>query len=326
MPKEIIQPGEIHHVESNYDDADGNILKETYFSPEYVIEHTVVPEPGNCPDAVVAIGPGRTASTAFLGLLMSQAEVHTGYYQPWKTIIRHGLEYGEFVIPGQDQGAEMICAKETLGPFNKAEEFDPVDLLMQAGFPQEKIKAVVLLRDPLATYKSNLKFQGGIDPEILISNIKYTCMLNDKYLALGIPVTALAYELCALGEKPIAAMLSNLGIAYEGVEFDSQALNKASEGGKFVPGESEHPAEWKQIIAPTFSRGCFEFTNNGLPEPEDFTGFKHMPGAQETATEELVKRAEKIKRETNGLYLDFLGHSALQLGVEEDMINFAKVK
>src|SRR3989344_2702057 len=85
-----------------YEGADSHIFRESYFSREFVIANTVLPKDQNdIPDAIVAVGPGRTGSTAFIGLMISQRDVRLGYYQPWKTIIRHGLDYGQFVIPGQ---------------------------------------------------------------------------------------------------------------------------------------------------------------------------------------------------------------------------------
>ncbi|HZP55527.1 MAG TPA: hypothetical protein VFB03_02025 [Candidatus Saccharimonadales bacterium] len=294
--------------------ADHNIAVDYYYSPEYVVENTVLPEdPDDIPEAIVAVSPGRSGSTALIGLMISRPEVSRGYYQPWKTLIRHGAKkYGQFVVPGKSEGVTTIFAKDTLGPFNPAEEFDPVELLLAAGYPPEKIQAIILMRQPLATYKSNLKFSGGIKPETFISNYHFAYGLQQKYSADGIPVVPFAYELTALGQEAINPLLTCLGLSTNGLQFDPQALMPYWQGGKFVPGESADSEENKEIVEPSFGAGTFSYMNGDPLTPADFAGYTDKPGAATSGmtAEQLVEAAAAIETSCGPVYENFVIQSA----------------
>lgn len=287
--------------------ADAHIYREKYFPFAFVVEHTVLPyDIGDCPEALVCVGPGRSGSTALLALMMSHPAVDRGYYQPWKALVRHGLTYGEFVIPGQADGVKRIFAKETLGPFSReAEEFNPVDLLLKSGFPLEKISLIVLMREPLATYASNLKFEGGIDPALLVSNYEFSWGLYKEY-SRKITTIPLAYELASMnGEEVTETLFEKLDLPFQGMAFDPETLKFVSQGGKFVAGEAQHPVEYQEIIEPTFSRGVFQFAGNQAVNLESFAKYASLPGAAQMTREELISTAARVQAGCQSLYEEF---------------------
>ena len=286
-----------------YEGADAHIYKETFYPESFVVENTIVPALDSCPDAVVAYGAGRSGSTGLWALMASQPDVKAAFYQPWKTLLRHGLKYGSFAIPEAD------------GPFNKSEELDPVDLLVQAGYPLEKIKLIPLFRDPLDTFKSNLKFSGGIASEILISNMLFTWELYEKYNG-KIPVIPLAYDLCDFGADVVMGKLfDKLEIPLQSLKFNQTAFRPLDQGGKVSFGEAAEPDEFAEIIAPTIQRGAYGYVNGGTIAVESFVNLVDMPGASHLSEDELIDEAEKIY-EYNQLYEDFYALSATCLGIE----------
>jgi hypothetical protein len=304
----LIRAGETASV---FQGADAHIYREKYFPFDFVVEHTVIPNDiSDCPEAIVCVGPGRSGSTALMALMMSHPAVDRGYYQPWKALVRHGLTYGEFIIPGQADGVKRIFAKETLGPFSKeAEEFDPVDLLLKAGFLLENISLIVLMREPLATYASNLKFEGGIDPALLVSNYQFSWGLYQEY-AGTIPAIPLAYELVSMnGEEAMKGLFERLGLPFQGMTFNPETLEFVSRGGKFVPGEAQHPLEYQEIIEPTFSRGVFQFTGNQAVTLESFAKHASLPGALSMSLEELMETVAKVQTGCQSLYEEFYAFS-----------------
>ena len=198
------QNGEKNMTTPIFSGADAHIYRTKYYSQHFVVDNTILLDPDSCPEVIVVFGPGRSCTTALLAWLLSNPMIHLGYYQPQKTLIRHGLSYGPFIIPGKNQGIDRIVIKDTLGPFSlEYEEFDPIDLLVRAGVPLEKITLILIMREPLATLKSNHKFEGGISSEMLISNIQYTWMLYEKYQG-QIPVISMANGLVGDEKASIA--------------------------------------------------------------------------------------------------------------------------
>ena len=307
--------------ETKYGGADAHIYTEKYYPPGFVVDNTVLPKcKCDIPIMIVGVGPGRVASTALALLMASQNGIALSYYQPWKTLIRHGLDYGQFCVPELPNGA--VFAKETLGPFNEAEQFDPVELLLKAGYPPEKIHPIVFLRDPLAVYKSNLKFEGGIAPQMLVDNILFAHGLYERYLRQGLPAIPFAYELAALGEDAFIPLFGHLGIPFDGLEFDSLAVQPYTSGGKFVPAEAAHPAEWAEIVKPVIDAGKFQYMDSAPIYSENFFDYGNMPGVN-MPVEGLVSAARFIDSECSSVYEQFLLASAQYLGLTDKLVKLS---
>jgi|GEM_PF-3016907 len=304
---------------TQYAGADAHIFKtkDQLCTQKFVVEHTILPKTSegeidieNLPTIIVSAGPGRSGSTGFAGLMASHPHIQQSYYQPWKSLIRHGDKYGDLVIPSKEEGVSTVFAKETFGPFHEEEEFDPVDLLIQAGYPPEKIVFLPLIRDPLATYNSNMKFEGEIQADILISNILYTIELYHKYKdhpSIG-GVIPIAYDLSDGQEEALVHnMMTILGLEPAGTQFDHTSLLPVWDGGCFVPFESIEPEEHAEITGPTFAKDAFVYKTKCLTL-EEFPMISGKNGAH-------LGQATQIYEETIGAYMQFLQQSAAALEV-----------
>lgn len=115
--------------------------------------------PRDCPDIIVAVGPCRSGTTAQLRVF-AQASVDA-YYQPIKAILRD-LEHGKessFTIP-----RSTLFIKETVGPYTQDEStLDPVQILLEAGVPKERLHVVAMMREPLATIASWMRVSAAVE-------------------------------------------------------------------------------------------------------------------------------------------------------------------
>lgn len=120
-------------------------------SVERISSHVKIPLVGSLPRILLAVAPCRSGTT--VQLRMFSAMGIPSYYQPLKAIMRReaqGME-GEFEIPQED----TIFIKETLGPYSHAEfTFNPLEVLLQAGYPKDKITLLIEMREPLSTLTS----------------------------------------------------------------------------------------------------------------------------------------------------------------------------
>lgn len=296
--------------------ADANIKKDFYHDTGFVLENTILPEnKEKLPRLVVGMGPGRVGSTALVALMASHYLNIGSYYQAQKSLIRHGLDYGKFVIPEAEDEQQFVFVKDTSGPFDKqAEEFDPVGLLIQAGYPQELITFIPLLRNPLDIFKSNFKFEGGILPGMLVSNYLHTVNLYAKYSESAVKTIPLAYDLPGkvyreqgvnIGvEQVVEGLFKSIGLPYKGIAFDQQKLMPVGQGGVVHLGEALHPDEYSEIVGPTFKRGEYGYNIQKHAEPQDFTKISNPKNR------DLVWEAQQINHELGHVYQQFLDISA----------------
>lgn len=119
-------------------------------SVDMISAHVKLPV-GNLPRILMAVAPCRSGTT--VQLRMFSAAGIPSYYQPLKAIMRREAQgmKGDFEIPQGD----TIFIKETLGPYSHAEStFNPLDVLLKAGYPKSKIALLTELREPLSTLTS----------------------------------------------------------------------------------------------------------------------------------------------------------------------------
>jgi hypothetical protein len=120
-------------------------------SVDMISSHVKFPLVGSLPRIILAVAPCRSGTT--VQLRMFSAVGIPSYYQPLKAIMRReaqGIE-GDFEIPQED----TIFIKETLGPYSHAEStFNPLEVLLQAGYPKDKVTLLIEMREPLSTLTS----------------------------------------------------------------------------------------------------------------------------------------------------------------------------
>lgn len=151
---------------------------------------------GECPEIVVAVGPCRSGTTVYLRVF-GQSGIQS-WYQPLKSILRGYLHHNDihFTIPE----TKRLFIKETLGAYIKNEAlYDPIEVLLLAGVPKEKIRLLSLIREPYATISSWIEqFSQFSEREDLVEIclLSYESVYNIKRNAesLGIHSTTFVYE------------------------------------------------------------------------------------------------------------------------------------
>jgi hypothetical protein len=94
------------------------------------------------------------------------------YYQPLKMMLRH-LFVSKPATPwiiANAQDEPHIFSKETAGPYVVAESlFNPLRLLVEAGYPAERLHVIMLDREPASSLASWLDKMSGCVPELTMS-------------------------------------------------------------------------------------------------------------------------------------------------------------
>lgn len=120
--------------------------------------------PDGLPHIILCWSKCRAGSTAFANLF-GRAGIPADY-QPLKALFRFRLANEEMPEFDLAEDAPTVCIKETSGPYTIAEcLFNPLSVLLEAGYPAKRISLVVLERDPLATLDSWLRKWGERLPD-----------------------------------------------------------------------------------------------------------------------------------------------------------------
>lgn len=115
------------------------------------------------PKIILVCGAARSGTTA-LSHIFIRAGVES-HMQPIKSMIRahhHGEEIKPWVIEG-DEG-RTILSKETLGANEDCEFFNPIRVLVELGYPRERILPVLIVREPHQNIASWHDLWRGVDP------------------------------------------------------------------------------------------------------------------------------------------------------------------
>jgi hypothetical protein len=159
------------------------------------------------------------------------------YYQPVKGILRHAL-VGSAGVPwnvplAADQ--PQIFSKETAGPYVLAESlFNPLQSLIEAGYPANRLHAIILDRDPAGSLASWLdKWSDRASQNTLVYNY-VAAVLNavriESYAQQhGIPVTHYVYEACKEAVFTVRMLFERLGLADGFTEDAVTAWNEMGE-------------------------------------------------------------------------------------------------
>jgi hypothetical protein len=145
--------------------------------------------PSNNPPQIFLIcGPCRSGTTAFANnFTVAGMESHM---QPIKSVLREQAA-GESSIPQEIvfHNDHVVLVKETFGAQEEVELYNPVYILIEAGYPPSKINVVGLVREPVAAFDSWMRLWGSVDGDIyeraykLMQDIERDCAMYDvKYL------------------------------------------------------------------------------------------------------------------------------------------------
>jgi hypothetical protein len=176
-------------LESIRFEPDGRFQKTTVTLPqihELLILHGRDAIAGRAGDAlptlILILGKCRVGSTP-LANLFGMAGIPT-IYQPLKTTLRYALL--EEPAPAWRLPAEPVMViKETVGPYVLPECcFNPLHVLLEAGYPIEPLKVVLLERDPHATFDSWLRHWSDRRlAETLLTNLLWPRSMSGTWRA-----------------------------------------------------------------------------------------------------------------------------------------------
>jgi hypothetical protein len=173
----------------------------------------------NFPFLYYAWGRCRVGSTAMTNLFGVAGM--PSYFQPVKAILRHSLSgHGgaPWIVPkASDQ--PHVFGKETAGPYVLAESlFLPLQLLLESGYPPDKIHFIMLDRDPTSSLASWLAKWSDRTPESTLTRNFVVATLNslrvESYAARqGIPITHYVYEASKEADQSVQRLFERLGLA-----------------------------------------------------------------------------------------------------------------
>lgn len=174
--------------------------------------------PHSFPHLVCISGKCRTGSTALTNLF-GIAGV-PAYYQPVKTILRHRLlgGSGDAWEPPPAELEPVIAAKEMTGPYCLAEcLFNPLECLLGAGYPRERLHLLSLDRDPYESLASwLLKWSDRLPRDVLLRNFVLASLnaqrLRDYAVEQQIDALTYVYALTRWPHEAVAALFRRLQI------------------------------------------------------------------------------------------------------------------
>jgi len=166
-----------------------------------------------------ACGKARVGSTALSNLFGMTGM--PSYYQPLKAMLRDAL-VGErpspWIVPSATD-TPRIFSKETIGPYVLAESlFNPLKLLIEAGYPPSRLHLIALDREPASALASWLEKLISRAPETTLVAHYVAAALSAARVATyaerqGIPVTHYVYEVSKEPISSIRVLFDRLGIS-----------------------------------------------------------------------------------------------------------------
>ncbi|ABD85641.1 hypothetical protein [Rhodopseudomonas palustris] len=167
----------------------------------------------------LAWGKCRVGSTALTNLFGVTGM--PSYYQPLKMMLRHlfvGQQPAPWIIPrAADQ--PQIFSKETAGPYVVAESlFNPLRLLIEAGYPPHRLQLIMLDREPKSSLASSLDKLAGCVPDAMLLQNYVVAALNatriESYARQqGVPVIHYVYEASKEAVRSVRTLFDRLGLA-----------------------------------------------------------------------------------------------------------------
>jgi len=237
-------------------------LWQQKYDVDFVARNFELPKNRNdIPEILGWAGPARSGTTALLFLLAGHSEVGHVYFQPQKTLMRLG--YPRLKLYSSDK---IACMKETFVSWQVVNEMhDPVDVLLKAGVPAEKITWIFMLRDPQQTYRSWCMLAPGIKPDPAAYALwqSHTVNLWHKYKDSKVRVIPFVYELMSgQEEKTIQHLLATIGLNDTSLSLE---FNQTLIAEKFVPGQAANKAYFENSVKKSLSKGKYAYGINSYP-------------------------------------------------------------
>ncbi|UZE51673.1 sulfotransferase family protein [Rhodopseudomonas sp. P2A-2r] len=187
------------------------------------------------PTLYCAWGKCRVGSTALTNLFGVAGM--PSYFQPVKVVLRHAL-MGRAGAPWDLPFAAdhpVVFSKEMAGPYALAEcLFQPLQPLIEAGYPADKLHFIMLDRDPASSLASWIeKWSDRVPDATLMQNFVIsslnTLRVETYARRQGVPVTHYVYEASKEPVPSIRALFTRLGLAHR---FTEDAVTEWNEMGR----------------------------------------------------------------------------------------------
>jgi len=165
-------------------------------------------DPQSTAPIILSVSPCRSGTTILLRVFgASGVQAH---FQQLKNILRWLLQGKEFSWKVPQQPTNRIFLKETLGPFTRTEsQFNPLEALLNAGFPKEKLHVIIIGREPMVTWSSWYQFwKNKTCVDYFIDTYKTTEKIRQQVKELGISSSFLIYE--CFQQSPIDEVFQKL--------------------------------------------------------------------------------------------------------------------
>lgn len=191
-------------------------------------------DPADLPTIIYAWGKARVGSTALTNLF-GMAGL-PAYYQPVKAIVRQvlmGCDGAAWTVPSKRLHSHVF-AKETAGPYSLAEcLYMPLQALIEAGYPAEKLQLIMLDRNPADSLASWLdKWSDRVPAEHLVRHHILASLNGIRVEAQarrsGVAVTHYVYEASRDPVRAARFLFRRLGLANR---FTSAAVTDWRERG-----------------------------------------------------------------------------------------------
>jgi len=191
--------------------------------------------PEDFPTLYCAWGRCRVGSTALTNLFGVAGM--PSYFQPVKVILRHRLvgHAGEPWAVPQASEQPHIFSKEMAGPYVLAESlFLPLEPLIEAGWPADKLHMIMLDRDPASSLASWLeKWSDRVPEDRLIQNYVISTLnalrIESHARRQGVAVTHYVYEASKDATGSVRRLFDRLGL---GARFTESAVTDWRERGQ----------------------------------------------------------------------------------------------
>lgn len=154
---------------------------------------------------IVIVGPCRAGTTA-LANVFSKAGL-TVYMQPIKSA-RRAREFNQEVTPWKIKEEDIAVVKETLGAKTEAEFFDPIKILLNLGYPKEKLVLIPIVRDPRKTLASWREMWGDFDVSEFVQSYELILKIKNQAQTFGIKTIPSIHE--AIRDNPPGVVIKKL--------------------------------------------------------------------------------------------------------------------
>ena len=192
-----------------------NAYQKRTVSLQEVTDRLLLPRPDQIPQILLSVSPCRSGTTVLLRVFGAAGV--PAYYQELKNIYRWRMQAEErqWQIPID---REMIYLKETLGPYTLAEaRFNPLEVLLNAGIPRERLKVFIVGRNPIDTWASWFSWWKSVtNLDILIQAYRTVENIRVQAQAEGLLATTFLYDILQdhNTETAIQILFSKLDIPF----------------------------------------------------------------------------------------------------------------